>query len=330
MSSRTVFGAPRERSSTRFRRLDNTHISAIESLSRTYPFLRDRVETHLPSHRAKAIFESSTVWVWPKFDKRPVGFLVFLEGFPPCMWYPDRQEGMALRWLLPPLFSEKGPTLCLANLLTGESVLQIEDILIHQGKDVWSTHTFSARWEVLRGFWNSLPPDQPLLALTPRIVTPISLEDWPYHYDFAIYWIIQSDQARQTRWFWKDVATLHSHASVTYVAPQLKRDKEIISQLCAYCTPYTKMVLPDAYSLCSQEGESLGLAAISTMTHSTALRSLFSEKTGAATGEEKPEGVPVEVVWNDNFKKYTIVRILPAETPITTFSFFRHHLSDSM
>jgi hypothetical protein len=298
----------------RFRRLDTAHISAIESLYRSYPFLRDRMEVHMPYHRAKPTFQSSTVWVWPKVDKRPVGFLIFMEGFSPCIWYPDRQEGMTLRWLLPPLLLEKGPTICLANLLTGESILQVEDILVYQGKDVWSSQPFSARWEILREFWGALPPEQPLLAITPRIVTPIALEDWSLHYDFAIYWIIQPDHSRQSRWYWKDVVTTHSHASVSYVAPQLKRSTEVVSLLCAMCAPSSKGLLPDIYTLTSQEGISLGLGAISTLELSRSLRELFTDK----------QEHPVEVRWNDTFKKYQMVRILPAETPVTTNSFFHH------
>jgi hypothetical protein len=303
----------------RFRRLDTAHISAIESLSRTYPFLRDRMEVHMPYHRAKSAFQGSTIWVWPKFDKRPVGFLIFMEDFPPCIWYPDRQEGMTFRWVLPPLFCEKGPIVCLANLLPSESVLQIEDLLIDQGKPIWSTLTFSKRWEKLSELWNRIPTEQPLLAFTPRIVTPICLEDWPHHYDFAIYWIIQPDHAGQSRWFWKDVVTVHE--SLSYVAPQLKRNTEVMSTLCAYCSPYTKMVLPDIYSLQSQEGGNLGLASISTLDLSQSLRSHFSSSSPS-------QGIPVEVSWNDSFKKYQIVKILPTDTPITTQSFF-HHIQSS-
>ena len=321
----------------RFRRLDTSHISAIESLSRQFPFLRERVEVHMPHHRAKPAFQTGALWVWPKFDRRPVGFLIFLEDFPPCIWYPDRQEGMTLRWILPPLFCEKGPIICLANLLPSESVLQVEDVLIHDGKAVWSTLTFSARWELLQEFWGSIPTDQPLLGVTPRLVTPICLEDWPHHYDFAIYWIIQPDHAGQPRWFWKDIVTPHS--APIYVAPQLKRNTEVMTIMCAYCTPYTKMVLPDIYTLQSQEGDVLGLASIPNIEMSKTLRALFVLDGGQGNGNGQGngtdtastvgtvEGAPVEVKWNDTFKKYQIIRVLPTGTPITTQSFFHHMVS---
>jgi len=298
----------------RFRRLDNDHISAIESLFRKFPFLHERVEIHMPFHRAKPTFSKEAVWVWPKFDKRPVAYLVFLEGFAPCIWYPDRQEGMTFRWLLPPHFCQHGATVCLANILSGESVLQIEDILIHDGKDVWSHLVFSKRWEVLREFWNALPPDQPLLAFKPRVVKPIPLSEWHLHYNPAIYWMIQADHAKQPRWYWKDVVTAPVQ-KVEYIPPQLKRGTEIITTLCALCTPYAKTVLPDTYSLLSQEGENLGVASIPSLQVSLALRSAIASQ---------PEGFPVEVKWNAGFHKYQIVRIMPEETPITTASFFYH------
>jgi len=269
----------------------------------------------MPFHRSKPTFSSGTVWLWPKFDKRPVGYLIFMDEFAPCIWYPERQEGMTFRWLLPPTFCQKGVTVCLANILAGESVLQIEDIVIHQGKDLWSHQPFSERWNALRSFWGSLPPDQPLLAFQPQIVKPIALKDWNLHYNSAIYWIIQPDHSRQPRWYWKDTVTVPDHPQVEFVAPQLKRNHEIVSMLCAYCTPYNKSVLPDTYTLFSQEKTSLGFASIGSIQLSLELRKKCSEN-GA--------GFPVEVQWNDNFKKYQIMRILPDNTPISTTGFFHH------
>ncbi len=299
----------------RFRRLDNDHISAIESLFKQFPFLNERVEIHMPFNRAKTTFSSGTVWLWPKFDKRPVGYLIFMEGFAPCIWYPERQEGMTFRWLLPPNFCQKGATICFANILAGESVLQIEDIVISEGKDLWSNLPFSQRWNKLRDFWNSLPADQPLLAFKPRVVKPISLEQWPLQYESSIYWIIQPDHSKQPRWFWKDTVTVPNNKPVEFIAPVMKRSAEILTTLVAYLTPYTKAILPDTYSLFSQEGVNLGVASISTLNLSLEIRKVMNNTTS---------GIPVEVKWNENFNKYQVVRIMPDETPITTASFFYH------
>lgn len=298
----------------RFHRLDTAHISAIESLYKSYPFLKQRVEIHMPYHCAKNTFSSGKVWLWPKFDKRPVGYLIFMEGFAPCIWYPERQEGMTFRWLLPPNFHQHGPSVCLANILAGESLLQIEDIIIYQGKDLWSTISFSNRWLTLRTLWNSLPPDQPLLAFKPQVVKPIPLSEWHLHYNPSIYWIIQPEQYGHARWYWKD--TTVEHNVNVYVPPKLKRNPEIITALCAYCTPYTKTILPDTYSLFSQEGKNLGVASISTLELSKELRILFLEK--------KVNGIPVAVVWHDGFKKYQITTVLSDDNAITTSSFFYH------
>jgi hypothetical protein len=193
---------------------------------------------------------------------------------------------------------------------------------VHQGTDLWSHQPFSERWLSLLTFWNSLPPDQPLLAFQPRLVQPIALSDWHLHYNPAIYWIIQPDHMRQARWYWKDVITVPEHRAVEFIAPILKRSKEMAQLLCAYCIPYAKMVLPDTYSLLSQEGNSLGMASIPTLLLSLELRGLFSDKTNASV--RKTEGIPVEVEWNAAFQKYQVVRVLPQETPITTEAFFHH------
>ena len=299
----------------RFRRLDNDHISAIESVFKKFPFLNERVEIHMPFNRAKSTFSSGTVWLWPKFDKRPVGYLMFIEGFAPCIWYPERQEGMTFRWLLPPNFSQKGPTVCFANILAGESVLQIEDIPVYQGKDLWSNMIFSERWKKLSDFWQSLPADQPLLAFKPRIVKPISLDNWNLHYDSSIYWIIQPDHSKQARWFWKDTVTTSEHTAPEFIAPMLKRGTEIPNILVAYLTHYAASILPDTYSLSSQEKINLGVASIPSIDLSLQIRKIMSKKE---------DGIAVEVKWNSDFNKYQIMRIMPEGTPITTASFFYH------
>ena len=94
---------------------------------------------------------------------------------------------------------------------------------------------FSERWKQLNDFWNLLPPDQPLLAFKPQIVTPIKLSDWSLHYNPAIYWIVQPDHLKQPRWYWKD--TVNQIKIKEYIAPMLKREKDIISVLCALCKP---------------------------------------------------------------------------------------------
>jgi len=294
----------------RFNRLDEDHIKAIETVFRRLPFLSGRLEVHLPGHRAKHLFETTKMVVWPKFDRRPANFLVFLDGFAPCLWDPSRQEGITFRWILPPGFGTKGPTVCLANLLKGESTLQIEDLLVYEGADLWSSQPFSARWNVLGTFWNRLPADQPLLSMTPRIVEPISLADWSGVYDPSLSWIIQPEGAQSQRFYWWDSITPKKAA--TYRAPTLVRATEVQIQICALAKPYTKIGLPDAYQLEAGDGHIIGIASVPTMSLSMALRA------------GSPEGSKVEVVWNPEFKKYQVTRLLTPEVPLSAASFFNH------
>jgi hypothetical protein len=294
----------------RFNRLEESHIKAIETITRRFPSLGGRMEVHLPGHRAKQIFGSEKLLVWPKFDRRPTCYLFFIEGFAPCLWDPSRQEGLTFRWMLPPGFGQKGATVCLANLLKGESTLQLEDIVVYEGTELWSTQPFSSRWETLRTFWNRIPSEQPLLAVVPRIVEPISIADWDTFYDASLAWIIQPEAARSQRFYWWDSVTPVAPSS--FRTPALKRDAEIHVQICALAKPYTKIGLPDAYSLEASDGSTIGIASISTMALSKQMRS-----------ECSAEGLRVEVVWNDEFKKYQISKILPQEIPLSAATFFK-------
>jgi hypothetical protein len=306
-TSRPTFDREGNKRIPRFSRLDEDHIKAIETCMRTYPFLTSRLEVHLPGHRSKQIFEREKLLVWPKFDRRPANFLIFINGFAPCLWDPTRQEGITFRWILSPGFGLKGPTVCLANLLKGQSVLQIEDLLIYEGLDLWTQQTFSSRWTQLNAFWNRLPADQPLLAVKPQIVEPISIADWESHYDSSLSWILQPEAARSQRFYWWDSIT--PKKETTYIAPTMKRAPTVQVQICALAKPYTAIGLPDAYTLEASDGKNIGIAAVSTMALSQELRSHSSAK--------------VEVIWNEEFNKYQITKLLPSEIPISGSSFFR-------
>lgn len=298
----------------RFTRLDATHAEAIERCLRSYPALQGRMEIHLPGARASALFGKEKLLVWPKFDRRPVCFLLFLEGFAPALWDPSRQEGFTLRWMLPPGFCIRGPTICLANLLVSESVLQVEDLVVSEGVDLWSTASFSSRWEKLRVFWARLPADQPLLAVKPRVVEPIALADWSAHYDATLSWIVQPDTPKSQRFFWWDTVTPKTGPS--YRAPALKRAPEVLVQICASVKPAPRLSLPDAYMLYNGEGGEIGLAAISSLKLSQELRAAFEAEA------TRKAGIRAEVAWNAEFEKYQIVRVLAADTPVSAGSYF--------
>lgn len=305
--------SPRRQHTQRFQSLDADHISALEQVWNEHPFLRARIEVHLPSNRAKSALTRDVMWVWPKFDRRPASYLVFIDGFAPCIWDPSRQEGQTLRWLLPPGFSSRGPIVMIANMLKGESILQIEDLLVISGQDLWSTRTFSARWEELRRIWKQIPVHQPLLAIEPRIVRPVPLEQWEEVYDSSLSWIIQPDCQKAPRWFWWDNVTKVERRP--FVAPALQRATEVCVQTSARLVPYDKLGLPDTYMLIAQGGEQIGVASV----RSFALSKEIREKIGSGT----TESLVVAVEWCEDFEKYGVIRILDADdTVVSPISFF--------
>lgn len=292
--------------SKRFQPIEHEHRRVINELHNEYPFLRGRMEIHLPYSRAKQVLSKDVAWVWAKFDRRPTTYLIFLEGFPVCLWSPDRQEGHALRWITPPNLTSNGPTVCLANLLVSESVLQVEDIIIQNGNDLWSKNTFSERWKNLLELWQSMPTEQPLLTFKPRLVEPLSLKDWKVAYDGSLSWIIQLDVRGQPRWFWRDVVT--PQIKKDYRAPTIKRYPGIPTIAVADAKPYSN-ILPDTYSLFSIEAKNLGIAAVSGLELSQALR---------RCGDK----FQVEVSWDIEFNKYRIVRIMPTGSPVASYNTF--------
>jgi hypothetical protein len=60
----------------------------------------------------------------------------------------------------------------------------------------------------------------------------------------------------------------------------MKRGTEILNILVAYLTPYAKAILPDTYSLSSQEGVNLGVASISTLDLSLDIRKAITNQAG--------------------------------------------------
>jgi hypothetical protein len=290
----------RQQSRPRFHAIELEHRRAIEELYLNFPFLRGRMEIHLPYSRAKNILSNDPAWVWAKFDKRPTSYLIFLKGFPVCLWSPDRQEGQTFRWMTPPNFTENGATVCLANLLTGESVLQIEDILISKGQNIWSHQKFSERWRELLTLWDSMPTEQPLLTFKPRLVEPILLRDWKVAYDASLSWIIQTNSIGQPRWFWWDVVT--PRIKREYRAPTIQRYPGIPTMAVAEARPHSTL-LPDTYTLFSSDGKSLGVAAVSGIELSQELRTCGDKFL-------------VEVTWMCEFNKFRIVRIMPLGSPV--------------
>lgn len=294
----------------RFRHLDNEYTKMLEELFKRHSFLKNRLEFHIPFSTSKTVFTQETAWVWPKFDKRPHSYLIFADSFAPCIWNPNNQEGFTLRWLIPSNMFRKGVTVCIVSILSGESLIQVEDMIVHDGKEIWKTEPFSKRWNMLKNLWEYIPSVQPFMKIGTRIVEPISLEDWESNYDPDIYWIIQPDTPGIARWFWKDV--ISTIPKIELRQPS-NRHKTTHITLCGLCKPYTKINLPDTYELFSQEEEYIGIASVVNMDTSLLLRKQFHNNNN---------GIPVELKWNEDFNKYQVMRVMPPNSLISPMSYF--------
>jgi hypothetical protein len=295
----------------RFELPEKSHIKAIHEVLNKHEFLKNRMEIHMPYTRTKQVFTGQKVWLWPKFDKRPTSYLIFMNGWPPCLWSPDRQEGVTFKMILPSSITDRGPCIMLANLLKGESVLQIEDLLVYGGYNLWLNKVFSDRWSELLTVWSTIPENQPFLSFRARLVKPWTLDEWATNYDPSLSYIIQPNILNQSRWFWHDTVT--PLKTKTYIPPTIKRFPGVPQQVVALCKPHkSAVVLPDIYSLFSQEGNDLGIAAVLGIDLSKTLKDKMSRE----------HSIPVEVKWSTEFNKYKILRIMPEGTTISPYNTF--------
>ena len=309
----TIYQNTDSKKNIRFEFPEKSHIKAIHEILNTYEFLKGRLEIHMPYTRTKQVFSGQKVWLWPKFDKRPTSYLIFMESWPPCLWSPDRQEGFTFKMILPSSLTEKGPCIMLANLLKGESVLQIEDILIYGGRNLWIHKNFNQRWSELLNVWSTIPENQPFLSFNPRLVKPWTLNEWAINYDSSLSYIIQPDFFNQPRWFWRDSVT--PQKIKTFIPPTIKRFPGVPQQVVALCKPHkSAVILPDIYSLFSQEGNDLGIAAVLGMELSKSLRDIITNSNES--------GTPVEVQWSSEFNKFKIMRMMPDGTSISPYNTF--------
>jgi hypothetical protein len=103
----------------------------------------------------------------------------------------------------PSMYNNKG-SIFAATLSVPDSTLWIEDVLVKEGVNIWTTHSFSKRWEILKNwFENDWIEDVHLqrgLVIKPR--QPGNLES--FHSEPGDAWDFIPEEAGKRRLLWKD------------------------------------------------------------------------------------------------------------------------------
>ncbi len=94
---------------------------------------------------------------------------------------------------------------------------------------------------------------------------------------------------------------------------------KIDMQRCAKLVVDAKNKLPDTYFLEVDGGQRIGMICVPRLAQSQQLSKAFT------TNKE----LFVDVIWNPTFKKYEVLKILPADTPLSPISMFYEHLAET-
>jgi hypothetical protein len=220
------------------------------------------------------------------------------------------------------------------TLSVADSVLWIEDIIVHEGKNIWKTHSFTNRWQLLKTWFEASWTEDLYLqrGLNIRPRQPQSLDS--FLPEPGSVWEFIPDEANRRRLLFKDrrleKVTLSSYPQKpkpeqpSHTNKRKEQNKNNLSEktnsieeeaptqigiLDTYFPTLHKVegsiialakrepVGPDVYSLYTAENEDIGIAVIRKMMLSLAMRTHCIEKT------------KVKVEWNSSFDRWEITEV---------------------
>ena len=299
-------------------------------LLKTLPF----PTSQLVRETSQAILEKHQFYAW----KRPAHLRphwLILSDKSPCILIDSRNGTV---WSLKFPYDTRqvqkvGPIICEAAYDSQEATLWIWDVLVWEKGDVWSSLPYSRRWDILQTQIRPLiQENNPMCDITIKYpewtsIKGLSEPDVGYSVEF------QPEKSGNRRFVWVfpkkadtfHPANFHERKMVSEAIEKPKRHFEkIVETPTLFVQPaqpvqpvqpvqpthskkYTVGIvkkdklskLPDTYTITSESGEDLGLAAIRSMEMSVALRMRFM----------KEAELKVELQWYESFQKYEVVII---------------------
>ena len=240
----------------------------------------------------------------------------------------------------PSVYNNNG-TIFAATLAVSDSTLWLEDVLVHEGKNLWTEESFSNRWQVLKNWyhreWSEDLALQRGLSIKPRQIQ--SLES--FKSEPGDIWEFLPEDSNRRRFVWKD-KRLQNVVLPSYPQkpkPQHTKNPHHVKpvqqeEVPKHSEPEKIGILdtyfpalpvandgslyamakkdtsggPDVYSLYSSDNKYLGIAAIRRMQISLQMR-------------KHTEQVVVKVEWNSSFDRWEIVDVDLAVSPCPASAF---------
>ena len=282
-------------------------ISSIVNLTRDERFLTENV-----------------LWIWQRraSNIERSGLLLIRTGGPCLFWNSMKDEMVSLRIQIPHGFcSSDSYWLCVATICASENSLEMEDVIVANGYNLFNTSKYSQRYTILQNAVNSLG-NQPFLGLSIKAVTPLGLGEWlqqtsiyGYQPDDGSVWDIQPNEPGRRRKVWvapkkiisgpKQINTvvLSGIDSLVYTKAVPKNHNPLVRSAAAPSARFARIVVdkmgPDRYILQSAEGERLGYALVRGLLDSERYRVEISQGANV-----------VRVEWGSEFSKYKIIEFM--------------------
>jgi len=267
-------------------------------------------------------------------SKRPgparTGYLCFYAPLKVAIYIEDvpvDPKICILRMRHSPSIYATGGAIFAATLSVPESTLWIEDVLFWEGRNLWSSQSFTQRWTVLKRWfetdWAEDTAIQRGLVIKPRQPLPLS----SFKPEAGDVWEFIPDDNSRRRLIWKDKrlnqVVLNSYpqkpkprverrvepAEIEETQEQTSKTVQagildtyfpsLISRSDGSLVAIAKKDLtgPDVYSLFTADAKPLGIAVIRKMALSHAMRTHCTEKT------------LVRVEWNSSFDRWEILDV---------------------
>lgn len=322
------------------------HLPANSGFQKTLTNLLEPIPLPFPTFQfvketSQSILDKHTFYAWKRPSKLRSQFIVLSDLLPPIIVDPrDHSKASSLKFPVQNYPLQKvGPIILEGSYDTQEYTLWIWDVLVWEKAEIWSTHSYSKRWDILLQIYDQiLQPNHALCEINIKLPSWISLQqcilegvpEKEYSVEF------QPEKAGQRRFLWNYSGpkqtfiptTYHERAMVAKEAevlqkkieekqvqekqvqetqPQVqekqvqeKKMKQYVQQCVATLSKDKLSKLPDTYKATNEKGEDLGIVAIRNMAMSKSLRETFQVN----------QVCKVELQWYEQFQKYEVKKIL--------------------
>jgi hypothetical protein len=307
-----------------FRAISKEERADVEQIINSATGADWRISSLVDLRRDYSILTDHVLWVWQRraSNLERSGFLLLRTNGTCVFWNSMKNEMVSMRIQIPHGFcSHDTYWLCTATLCNSENSLEIEDIIVANGVQIFNVLTYAQRFSLLKQVVSHLS-NQPYLGVSIKGVMPIGLGEWlkktavyGFQPDDGSVWDIQPNDVSMKRKVWiapkkiiegpKQINTvvLGGIEALAHMKGVTKNHNPLVRPQAAPSARYAYVITdkmgPDRYLLMSVEREQVGYALVRGLLESEKYRQEISSGANIA-----------RIVWVPEFNKYKMVELL--------------------